>query len=235
MVGMAPDSIGDAPRAILLDALGTLVRLEDPVGGLRAALAARGVAVDASAAAAAMRAEIAFYRAEHHRAGTRAALEALRDDCARVVEAQLRTGLPAGEVRAALLEAIRFTPFPEVPATLDALAARGVGLAVVSNWDVSLHDVLAGLGWGGRFAAVVTSAELGAAKPDPRPFAVALAALGVAPADALHAGDDLDADVGGARAAGVGAVLVDRDGTAQVPSGVRVVGGLDELLLGMTI
>lgn len=230
MAGMAPDSTADGPRAVLLDALGTLVRLEDPVAGLREALAARGVAVDPRAAAAAMRAEIAYYRAEHHRAGTRAALELLRDDCAAVVEEQLATGLGAAEVRAALLEAIRFAPHPEVPGVLDALAARGVGLAVVSNWDVSLHDVLDGLGWGGRFAAVVTSAELGVAKPDPRPFAVALAALGVAPAHALHVGDDLDADVGGARAAGVAAVLVDRDGTAGAPAGVRVVRGLDELL-----
>lgn len=217
-------------KALLLDALGTLVRLDDPVGGLRAALARRGHDVDAQQAAAAMRAEIAFYRAEHDRAGTRAGLETLRDDCARIVEDRLRTGLPAAEVRDALLEAIRFVAFPEVPATLDALRARGVALAVVSNWDVSLHDVLDGLGWGGRFEAVVTSAEIGAAKPDPRPFAVALEALGVDPGDAVHAGDDLDADVGGARAAGVRGVLVLRDGAAARPAGVQVVRGLDELL-----
>jgi putative hydrolase of the HAD superfamily len=228
---MAPDSTAEAPQAVLLDALGTLVRLEDPVGGLVAALAARDVRVGAPEAAAAMRAEIAFYRAEHHRAGTRAALEALRDDCARVVEEHLATGLPHAEVRAALLEAIRFVPFPEVPAALDALAARGIGLAIVSNWDVSLHDVVEGLGWTPRFAAVVTSAELGAAKPDPRPFVAALDALGVAPGRAVHAGDDLEADVRGARAAGVDGVLVAREPGAPAPAGVRVIGGLDELLL----
>jgi len=217
-------------NALLLDALGTLVRLDDPVGRLRSALAARGVDVPADAAARAMRAEIGFYRAEHDRAGTRAMLEELRDDCARVVEAELATGLPFGELRAALLEAIRFAPFAEVEATLDTLAARGVALAVVSNWDVSLHDVLAERGWTARFAAVVTSAELGVAKPDPRPFERALEALGVAPADAVHVGDDLQADVAGARAAGVEPVLLDRERTAGAPAGVRVVASLDELL-----
>lgn len=218
-------------RALLLDALGTLVRLDDPVGRLRAALGARDVDVGADDAARAMRAEIAFYRAEHDRAGTRAGLDALRDDCAHVVERELATGLSLAEVRAALLEAIRFEPFGEVEATLDALAARGVGLAVVSNWDVSLHDVLDGLGWHDRFATVVTSAEIGVAKPDPRPFAAALTALGVAPQDAVHVGDDLEADVGGARAAGLRGVLLDRDGTHAGAPGVEVVPGLDALLL----
>jgi putative hydrolase of the HAD superfamily len=217
-------------KALLLDALGTLVRLDDPVGRLHAALGARGVAIARQDAARAMRAEIAYYRAEHDRAGTRAGLEALRDECAAVIERELRTDLPAAQVREALLEAIRFEPFAEVPAALDALAARGVALAVVSNWDVSLHDVIARLGWADRFAVVVTSAELGIAKPDPRPFGAALDVLGVAPGDAVHAGDDLDADVAGARAAGVTPVLVARDRVRADAPGVRVVQGLDELL-----
>jgi HAD superfamily hydrolase (TIGR01549 family) len=218
-------------RALLLDALGTLVRLDDPVGRLAAALRARGVEVSPRAAAHAMRAEIAYYRAEHDRAGTRAGLELLRDDCAAVVERELATGLPAAELRAALLEAIRFVPFAEVEHALDRFAARGVALAVVSNWDVSLHDVLDELGWTARFGAVVTSAELGIAKPDPRPFAVALAALGVAARDAVHVGDDYDADIRGARAAGVRGLLLVRDGDPGLRSGVELVRSLDEVVL----
>jgi putative hydrolase of the HAD superfamily len=100
----------------------------------------------------------------------------------------------------------------------------------VSNWDVSLHDVLAELDWTARFDVVVTSAELGVAKPDPRLFLVALDALGVAPAGAVHVGDDLEADVAGARAAGVRPVLIDRERTAGTPPGVRVVASHDALL-----
>jgi FMN phosphatase YigB (HAD superfamily) len=47
----------------------------------------------------------------------------------------------------------------------------------------------------------------------------------------VHAGDDLEADVRGARAAGVDGVLVAREPGAPAPAGVRVIGGLDELLL----
>ncbi|HEX6387895.1 MAG TPA: HAD-IA family hydrolase, partial [Solirubrobacteraceae bacterium] len=132
----------------------------------------------------------------------------LREECARV----------AGVDVEVLLEAIRFEPFPEVEGVLDECARRGIALAVVSNWDVSLHDVLEGLGWTGRFGAVVTSAELGVAKPDPRPFLVALEALGVEPADAVHVGDDADADVRGAAAAGVRGVLLNREGGGAVAS-----------------
>jgi FMN phosphatase YigB (HAD superfamily) len=195
-------------KALLLDALGTLVRLDDPVGRLQ-----RAAGLSREDAARRMHAEIAYYRAEHHRAGTRAGLTELREECARI----------AGVDVDVLLDVIRFEPFGEVEGVLDECARRGIALAVVSNWDLSLHDVLAGLGWTSRFGAVVTSAELGVAKPDPRPFLVALAALGVAPADAVHVGDDPDADVRGAAAAGVRGVLLDREGTAGVAS-------LDELL-----
>jgi putative hydrolase of the HAD superfamily len=112
---------------------------------------------------------------------------------------------------------------------LEALRARGAGLAVVSNWDVSLHDVLERTGLRDLVDAVVISAELGAAKPDPAIFHVALQALGVQAGDALHVGDSLEQDVRGAMAAGVAAVLVVRDG-AVAPPGVPSVSSLDELL-----
>jgi HAD superfamily hydrolase (TIGR01549 family) len=228
----AHDTSSPIPRAVLLDALGTLVGLDDPVGGVRAALAWRGIRAAPAEVGAALRREMAFYRAEHHRASDRAGLEALRDDCAGVLARALpaAAALPAGEVRAALLEGLRFRVYPEVPAALDALASRGVRLVVVSNWDVSLHDVLADTGLAGRFDAVLTSAEERVAKPDGAIFRRALdRAGGIAPADALHAGDDLETDVRGALAAGLRAVLVDRAGGARAPRGVPVVGGLGGL------
>jgi len=100
----------------------------------------------------------------------------------------------------------------------------------VSNWDVSLHGVLEATGLAGLFAAVVTSAELGVAKPDPAIFAHALGLVGAGPEGALHAGDSLEADVHGAQAAGLRPVLVARDGEVRDAPGVPVVGGLDELV-----
>jgi len=223
-----------APRAVLLDALGTLVFFPPPWPLLVGELAARGVSVSLGDARAALRAEIGFYRAHHHAASDPPALARLRAQCTEVLGEHLpaaAVALGPQELQAALVASLRFTAYPEVPRVLDALAARGVVLVVVSNWDVSLHEVLMSTGLAGRFAAVLTSAEHGAAKPDPSIFRAALALAGVEdPADAWHVGDDLEADVGGARAAGITPVLVDRDEAPAQP-GVRTVATLDGLLV----
>jgi putative hydrolase of the HAD superfamily len=235
--GIRGSTPAGAPRAVLLDALGTLVELPPPWPPLVQELAARGVAVGLREARAAMRTEMAFYRAEHHRANDRAGLAALRADCTAVLREALGPavrGLPADELQAALLASLRFRPYPEVPGVLHALRAAGAKLVVVSNWDVSLHGVLAGTGLRPLLDAVVTSAELGAAKPDPAIFAAALRAAGGVPAsEALHVGDDEEADAAGARAAGIPAVLVRRHAApAPAPVGLRTVRSLAELVPG---
>jgi putative hydrolase of the HAD superfamily len=101
---------------------------------------------------------------------------------------------------------------------------------VVSNWDVSLHERLAETGLAGLVDGAVASAELGAAKPDPAIFRAALERLGATAGEAMHVGDSMEHDVAGARAAGLDAVLVARDG-AEAPDGVRVVSSLDGLLM----
>lgn len=219
---MAPEPT----RALLLDALGTLVELERPWPHLVDALAARGVVVSEERARAAMLAEMAYYRAHHDEASDRAGLKDLRRRCAAVVADELQTPLPLDLVLDALLAAIRFRPYPEVPDTLARLRADGVRLAVVSNWDVSLHDVLERTDLRRLVDAVVISAVEGVAKPDPAIFRIALAKLGVS--EAVHVGDSLEHDVAGARAAGLEAVLVVRD-QAVAPPGVRAVASLAEL------
>ena len=217
-------------RAALLDALGTLVELERPWPHLVAELRARGVDASEDDAKRAMLAEMAYYRRNHDDARDVAGLADLRRRCAEIVRAELAVALPVAEVEAAMLAAIRFRPCPEVPGVLAALRERGVARVVVSNWDVSLHGVLERTGLDGLVDAVVTSAEFGAAKPDPAIFARALElAGGVAPADAVHAGDDVAADVEGAIAAGIAPVLVARDGE-EAPAGVRAIPTLEGLL-----
>ena len=214
---------------MLLDALGTLVELERPWPHLVDELAARGVVVGEDVARAAMLAEMAYYRAHHDEAVDWATLKDLRRRCAAVVHEQLQTALPLDDVLDALLGAIRFRAYPEVPGVLARLRAGGARLAVVSNWDVSLHDVLERTGLRPLVDAVVISAELGVAKPDPAIFRAALDRLGAGPDGALHVGDSLEDDVAGARAAGLDAVLVARNG-APAPEGVRAVRSLAELV-----
>jgi putative hydrolase of the HAD superfamily len=218
-------------RAVLLDALGTLVELPPPAPALVEELRARGVEISEAEAAAAVRAEIAFYRAHLDTASDADGLAALRARCTEVLRAELpgqARGLPAAELQAALLASLRFRPYPEVPAALQALRARGARLVVVSNWDVSLHEVLAATGLATLVDGAIASAELGRAKPDPAPLRAGLELAGVRPEQALHVGDSVEHDVAGARAAGIEAVLVARDSVPPPPD-VRTITSLAEL------
>jgi HAD superfamily hydrolase (TIGR01549 family) len=114
----------------------------------------------------------------------------------------------------ALQEAFRRDPkwraFPDAAATLEVLAAAGVSLHVVANWDTNLPDVLASAGLHDRFATILASAGLGIEKPDPRIFDRVLATLPVPPSRCLYVGDDYALDAIAARGAGLVPVIVDR-------------------------
>jgi putative hydrolase of the HAD superfamily len=224
------------PRAVLLDAMGTLVELEPPAPRLRAALHDRlGVDVGLDGAQRAMRAEIGYYRAHHLRGADAIGLAGLRRECARVVREALPSLGEAGEeeVLEGLLAALRFRAHADAPPALRALRDAGVALVAASNWDVSLHDVLAETGLAPLLDGAVSSAEVGADKPRPALFERALElAGGAVPAQAVHVGDRIDEDVAGAVAAGIRPVLVVRDGAASdgaAPGGVATIRTLAEL------
>lgn len=127
-------------------------------------------------------------------------------------------------------DSILFRPFDDVVPCLDTLERWGVRVAVISNWDYSLHRVLRGFGLEDRFDTVVASLEEGVEKPDPRLFLLALERLGVHPSAALHVGDNPEDDVEGARAAGMRALLLDRAGTMGVPHAISTLAQLPEAL-----
>lgn len=64
------------------------------------------------------------------------------------------------------------------------------------------------LGWEAHFDGVVVTGSLPAGKPDPRTFEAITSELGVAPGATAFVGDHPDADVRGAKAAGMTAVQV---------------------------
>ena len=96
---------------------------------------------------------------------------------------------------------------PGAAAAVRELAARGVGLGIVSNTGrtpgVILRRVLESHGLLGHFTAISYSDEIGVRKPDVEIFQATLARAGVRPAEAVHIGDNPDADVVGARAVGM--------------------------------
>jgi putative hydrolase of the HAD superfamily len=211
-------------RAIVLDALGTLMTFEPPAPHLSARL---GVAEDV--AATAIRAEIAYYRAHLHEGRDAASLADLRRRSAEAMRPALGLDVPGEELTAALLASLRFRAYPDAAPALRELRAVGLRIVVLSNWDASLHERLAETGLAPLVEGAIASAELGHAKPDPAAFAAALELAGT-PADAaLHAGDSLREDVEGALAAGLRAVLVARDGPPARAPGVPVIASLAEL------
>ncbi|HEX5617789.1 MAG TPA: HAD family hydrolase, partial [Solirubrobacteraceae bacterium] len=158
-------------QAILLDALGTLITFDPPAPRLRAALRERlGVEVSDAAAAAAMKAEIAYYRAHLHEGCDAASLHDLRARCAAVMAPSLGVEIDVDT----LLAALHFRAYPDVEPALRELRARGLRLVVVSNWDFSLHERLEETGVAALVDGAVASAELGHAKPDGAIFAHAL-------------------------------------------------------------
>jgi putative hydrolase of the HAD superfamily len=215
-------------KAVLLDALGTLVELQPPAPRLQRLLAQSGFEVSEERAATGFAAEIAYYLDHHLEGSDRERLERLRDRCAEEMRRALELpNLDHATARRAMLEALEFRPYPDVLPALGELRERGLTLVVASNWDCSLADWLEPAGITDLVDGVVTSAEVGAPKPHPRVFERALAIAGVAPSEALHVGDKVDNDVEGAAAAGVRAVLVQREG--EPPAGVKAIRSLQEL------
>ena len=210
-----------ALRAVLLDAMGTLVRLAPPAGALAAGLLAEhGLVVSEGDAEKAMRAEMTYYRAHHDQGVDEHSLAALRRDCAAVLREALgaaaaQIGLDA--LTATLLGALRFEAYEDANDALRELRRAGRSAIVVSNWDISLPAVLERVGLAAHLDGVVTSASVGAAKPARAIFLRALELAGVPAEQALHVGDSIAHDVLGARAAGIRAVLLERD-ASRVPA-----------------
>lgn len=103
-------------------------------------------------------------------------------------------------------------------ATLARLREQGLRLAVVSNADGRVAQVLSGLGLAASLEVIVDSHWEGVEKPDPAIFQRALERLEVRAERACYVGDIYAIDVRGARAAGLAPVLVD---------GVGAYSGLD--------
>lgn len=197
-------------KAVFLDALGTLVELEPPWVHLAEELE---VEVDRRLIDA-VRAEMGFYKQHAHEGADTQTLAALRARCADVLSGELGHEVSVEQ----MMRAIRFRPYPDAGPAMAELRSRGLRLVCVSNWDISLPDVLERCDLLTAVDGVVTSADAGARKPDSAIFEAALDVAGVHAAEALHVGDTEEEDVDGARAAGIDVLLLDRDGGGDISS-----------------
>jgi putative hydrolase of the HAD superfamily len=128
----------------------------------------------------------------------------------------------------------RWRAYPDVEPAFRRLASRGLRLGIISNWDRRLGSLLRGVGLSEWLSTVVSSAEVGLHKPDPRVFELACERLGVDPSESVHVGDHHYADIVGATAVGMIPVLIDRHSSARVTDG-RFLRSLDDIeeVLGM--
>ena len=188
--------------AVTVDGFGTLVRLVDPVPALTQVLHERGYARGAAAVRDAFAAEVAYYRPRALTGRDATTLAALRVDCARVFLEAADADLPAESFVDAFMSSIVLEPIPGALDVVTDLRRRGLEVAVVSNWVIGLEELLGRIGAASLFAAVVTTAEAGAPKPEAAVFRLALERLAVRPERAVHVGDEPE-DEEGSRAAGM--------------------------------
>ncbi|MDX1431549.1 MAG: HAD-IA family hydrolase [Gammaproteobacteria bacterium] len=230
-------SAGERVEAITLDAAGTLIHVAEPVAETYARIAeTAGARLSTPVLEAAFRDE--FWRmpamAFPGRSGA-ALLGAERDWWRRLVGRVVARAGGVGDfdtyfdaLYGHYAQPSAWRVYGDVPEALTAVRARGLRLAVVSNFDSRLLGILRGLGLAERFDAIIYSTAVGSAKPDAGIFEHALAALEVSPRTALHVGDDAQADYHGARTAGLAALLVQR--RRSPPAGdIAVIRSLSEI------
>jgi putative hydrolase of the HAD superfamily len=137
-----------------------------------------------------------------------------------------------GEVRQ------RWRLFDDALGTLESLRGEGYRLALLTNGPAEMQrEKIARFDLEKHFDAVVIEGVFGHGKPNREVFEHALAATGTQPAEAWHIGDNLYADVGGAKNAGLHAVWIHRErlelreDVVVMPD--RVIGHLAELQQGL--
>ncbi|MBO0861585.1 MAG: HAD-IA family hydrolase [Chloracidobacterium sp.] len=128
--------------------------------------------------------------------------------------------------------------YADAEPALEDLKHHGLKLGVISNFDSRLYDVLGACNLDRFFDSIHFSTRAGSAKPDPAIFQAALSYHAVEARRAMHVGDSLREDFEGATAAGINAVLLDRDNgiaeSAPAPNRITTLEQIGDLLESFT-
>ena len=187
------------------------MELEPPWIGLREAL---GGEISDERLVGAVKEEMAFYKQHANEGRDPESLADLRARSAAVLSRGLGQEVPVH----VLVDAIRFGPYPDAVPALRDLKGRGLRLICVSNWDISLNEVLGRCGLMQHLDGAVSSAEVAAPKPDPALLIAGCELAECGPEDALMVGDTPEEDSAAARAAGMRSLLIDRAGGGDIAS-----------------
>ena len=132
-------------------------------------------------------------------------------------------------IEKAWAEHANFDLYEDALPVLDEVRRAGLRIGLVSNGARDLADFVVHHGL--DVDAAVGSRAHGKTKPHETIFRAALDALGVEPAEAAMVGDSIEDDVEGARALGMQALLVDREGRyPDVPDALRDLYGVPAAL-----
>jgi putative hydrolase of the HAD superfamily len=224
-------------QAIFFDAAGTLFEVRGSVGQVYSQIALRrGIRIDPERLDQNFQAAFARLSKGLFAESYTECLGADRRWWFEVVREVIGAYLPAEGLKSYFDELYEFfrtrdawLVYPDVRETLTELRARSFRLGVISNFDSRLRDILSNLGIGSFFEQAVLSWEVGASKPDSRIFRRALEAMQVLPGQAVHVGDSLLSDVGGARKVGLNPILLDRRGIHSGYRGCPVIRDLTRL------
>lgn len=118
--------------------------------------------------------------------------------------------------------------YPDVEPTLEALGRRGYSMGLISNAPADTGRVVHALGLDRFMSTVVISGAVGYTKPNPEIFRIAMKGAAVRPEESVHVGDLYEADVVGARNAGMKGLLIDRLGIQSAVDCPRVT-SLDQI------
>lgn len=117
---------------------------------------------------------------------------------------------------------------PGVLSLMEHLVDQGFSIGLCSNWDYDINKYLKQAGIS-QIAQVVTSAEVGARKPHPKPFLQIVQKLSALPSEVYYVGDSWRADVIGALRAGMRPIWLTHERNNPLPRLVKIVGSLEEL------
>ena len=213
-------SIRHPLRAVLFDAVGTLIRPEPSVAAAYAQ-AGRRHGVDLAEEEIARRFRQALARQDQldraHYAGRtdqQREVNRWRDIVADVFGPSPRAELIFDDLWEHFAQPANWRLFDDAAATWDRLTSAGLTLGIASNFDERLDGICQALSPLSGCEHLFVSSRVGWRKPRPEFLAAIAERLHLAPAEMLLVGDDLENDYLAARAAGWQAVHLDRTTSA---------------------